>query len=612
MFLATLLLAGVSVAQDVIGSFGCSMPICVLANSYMRFGTGSETSVNAWGLFQQPWYYSSTASTWYKLTFSSYPLDTAIGTGTSGPNWSGATVTDIYTLTNTGSTTDYSSFVVSSSDTTKSIGYGIIVSRRQFTVLGQSMWIQNTFSLGHNDSFVRVTTTVINNSSSTITNLIVWTGTRDDFVGTTDVNTKTRGNLVGGNFAAVTANNQTSYAIMITNPIDGVLFYSDTTGVMTAYALCCSFSNAYNTYPLTLAPSTPVATDGSYAAVLPIGNVSVGGSGTITWYYAAGTISSLTSVVNSVAVAQVAYAGGTTNTTSSTATATASATATATAIATNSPLPTAAPVQTITSTSSATQTSTATSTATVTTSTSSSTTATPTAAQTGSLQPSLSPLQTATGSPATSPNPVPTFTATRTESLSSSSSLSATSSRSPQASASISLSSSNTMSPFASTSPRTSRTPTQSISLTRVPTFTAYGTAYSSVSFNTTVSPQSSGQSTRSLTVSAPQSPTGSASASATSTPTPTPTPSSTSTYPLKVLIAQMPQMNFTSSTITTTSTTIVQVNTSDNLVYIPITFMILAAIGYFAWKKWKAWKAKQLKPALAEKKVQIRDPERT
>jgi hypothetical protein len=82
------------------------------------------------------------------------------------------------------------------------------------------------------------------------------------------------------------------------------------------------------------------------------------------------------------------------------------------------------------------------------------------------------------------------------------------------------------------------------------------------------------------------------------------------------VLIAQMPQMNFTSSTITTTSTTIVQVSSSDNLVYIPITFMILAAIGYFAWKKWKAWKAKQLKPAdkpaVAEKKVQIRDPERT
>ena len=146
MFLATLLLASVSVAQDVIGSFGCSMPTCVLANSYMRFGTGSETSVNTWGLFQQPWYYSSTASTWYKLTFSNYPLDTAVGTGTSGPNWSGATVTDIYTLTNSGSSTDYSAFVVTSSDATKTTGYGIIVSRRQFTVLGQSMWIQNTFN----------------------------------------------------------------------------------------------------------------------------------------------------------------------------------------------------------------------------------------------------------------------------------------------------------------------------------------------------------------------------------------------------------------------------------------------------------------------------------
>ena len=95
---------------------------------------------------------------------------------------------------------------------------------------------------------------------------------------------------------------------MITNTNEGVLFYSETSDVMTTYALCCSFSNAYNVHPLTLAPYTVTPTDGSYAAVLPIGNVSSGLSGSITWYYAAGVITSLSAVAQTVAAAQVADA----------------------------------------------------------------------------------------------------------------------------------------------------------------------------------------------------------------------------------------------------------------------------------------------------------------
>jgi hypothetical protein len=137
----------------------------------------------------------------------------------------------------------------------------------------------------------------------------MWTGTRDDYVGMTDVNIKIRGNLNTGSFVPVTSNTQSSRAIMIKNTEEGVLFYSETEGVMTSYALCCSFANAYNTYPLSLAPQTPVGTDGSYAAVLPIGNVSIGNSGSITWFYAAGTVSSLNTVAQSVAAAQVADSG---------------------------------------------------------------------------------------------------------------------------------------------------------------------------------------------------------------------------------------------------------------------------------------------------------------
>jgi hypothetical protein len=261
---------------------------------------------------------------------------------------------NLYGLTPSYSTTDYSGFVAHSSDTTKTAGYGTITATRTFSVSGQNLIFQNTFSLGQNDSFVKVTNVMINNSTAPVQNAYIWVGTRDDYVGSSDVNTKTRGNLVGGAFRAITENNQSSYAIMITNTNEGVLFYSETPGVMTAYSMCCSFSNAYNVNPLTLAPMSP-PTDGSYAAVLPLGTIGVNRSATITWYYAAGAVSSLGAVAQTVAEAQVADAGplpvvevpsmsgtptGTaTGTPTGTATPTPTATATPTAIATESVTP---------------------------------------------------------------------------------------------------------------------------------------------------------------------------------------------------------------------------------------------------------------------------------
>jgi hypothetical protein len=254
----------------------------------------------------QPWYFSETANQWYKLTFSGYPLDTAIGTGHGSTHWSGTTIVDLYTLTPSSSTIDYSNYIVTSADTTKTIGYGKIVATSEFIIAGRDISIENTFFLGQQDKFVKIITRIINTSPTILENSIVWTGTRDDFVGTTDVNTKTRGNLDTGSFVAVTSNSQSSRAIMITNTNEGVLFYSETAGVMTSYALCCSFSNAYNTNPLSLAPRTLTPTDGSYAAVLPFGDIAPGSSGSIIWYYAAGTVASLSDVAQSVAVDQVA------------------------------------------------------------------------------------------------------------------------------------------------------------------------------------------------------------------------------------------------------------------------------------------------------------------
>jgi len=248
---------------------GCTTPVCVFSNPYLRFGTGSENSVNTQGLFVQPWYFSETARIWYKLTFSNYPLDTAIGTGSSTSHWSGTTVYDIYGLPTEGAVTDYSNFIVNYTDSSKTVGYGQIVANRTLTIGTTSFVFQNIFSLGENDKFVKIITRIINFSPNTLENLLIWTGTRDDYVGSTDVNTKTRGNLNTGSFVAITAIGQSSRAIMISNTNEGVLFYSETEGVKTAFSSCCSFANAYNTNPNTLAIATTSPTDGSYAAVLP-------------------------------------------------------------------------------------------------------------------------------------------------------------------------------------------------------------------------------------------------------------------------------------------------------------------------------------------------------
>ena len=299
---------------QTLASRGCTTPVCVFANPYLRFGTGSENSVNTQGLFVQPWYFSETAHIWYKLTFNNYPLDTAIGTGSSTSHWSRTSVYDIYSLPIEGPVTDYSNFIVNYTDTTKTIGYGQIIANRTLTIGSTSFIFQNTFSLGQNDKFVKIITRIINFSPYTLQNLIIWTGTRDDYVGSTDVNSKTRGNLNTGSFIPITAIGQSSRAIMISNTNEGVLFYSETTGVMTAFSSCCAFANAYNTNPNTLSIATTSPTDGSYAAVLPVGNISTGEQASITWYYAAGTISSLSSVAQSVAAAQVADAGLATST----------------------------------------------------------------------------------------------------------------------------------------------------------------------------------------------------------------------------------------------------------------------------------------------------------
>jgi len=293
----------------------------------MHFGNGNglshttytpyENSINNIGLFNQP-YYKSANGTWYKLTYSSYPLDMAIGSGTGGGNWTGNTVVDLSTgggMSN--QVIDYSGFHVTTTSvdgTTWSKGYGVITVTGEFTINGDLVQVKHIYELGQTASFVKATSTVKNITvgHTSINNIHVWVGTRDDYVGVSDSPKKRRGNLnaATGDFEVLTNAADQAHAMEITTASEGALFYSTTAGTDMSYNRCCRFSTVYNQNPATSAGTSDVIPhietnyyDGSYAAVLPYGNLAYNASAQIIWFYAAGATADLAAVARAVAAA---------------------------------------------------------------------------------------------------------------------------------------------------------------------------------------------------------------------------------------------------------------------------------------------------------------------
>ena len=291
-----------------------SVPDIMLNNDKLRFGGGGAESssftyvdsVATNGMLEQPFYKSSDGN-WYKLTFNNYGLNMTLGSGTGGANWSGATVPTSGDFSTVGQgitslnnlAVDVSGMTLREPDQAVDYGYGTLVVTGDVTLNGASVGISNTYVLGQNASFVKITSAITNNDASAIDNVHIWVGTQDDYVGTNDDPTKTRGNLVGGTFQAITDATASSNAIQITSGSEGVLFYSTSPGVDTSIASCCLFSNAVNQDPDTAAITE--TGDGSYAAILPVGNLAAGATTSITWYYAAGATADLGAVAQQVA-----------------------------------------------------------------------------------------------------------------------------------------------------------------------------------------------------------------------------------------------------------------------------------------------------------------------
>lgn len=284
-------------------------------NGKIRVGTGSENSVNDNGMFQQPFYKSG--STYYKLTFADYPLDIAIGIGGDGTNnWNlnGSIITtnnesyaDTFSTaraTPGASDTDYSGFTVIGNSGSGVYGYGTIISNRNLTISGNTIQVTNTYTLGQNDSYIQIKTKITNtNASTSISNVRTWVGTRDDWVGNSDGNTKERGDISTGSFVLSGSQSDRSPALRIKSGAEGVLFYSTSDKAYASINSCCYFSNAYTQNPATSVITTGGATDGSYAMFVRMNDLAAGASEEFTWFYAAGALADLNAVTSAVAAA---------------------------------------------------------------------------------------------------------------------------------------------------------------------------------------------------------------------------------------------------------------------------------------------------------------------
>lgn len=267
----------------------------VLNNDRLRFGTGSENSVNTSGNLQQPFYYNGVQSLWRKLTYSSYPLDNAYAIDGDKTNEWNLNGTIVQNPSITGQVINTSAYVAAGSGK----GYGTIISTGQVTIGGKNLDIENTYTLPSDKSYIEVKVKVTNRSAALVENVRIWIGTRDDWVGETDQPTKQKGNLVDGEFVKIANQTTRSAALKILSGDEGVLFYTNSNKGNTITQSCCSWSNVINQDPQTA--QIEVTNDGSYGFYVRFNDLAPNASDEFTWYYAAGELAELEEIIEDVA-----------------------------------------------------------------------------------------------------------------------------------------------------------------------------------------------------------------------------------------------------------------------------------------------------------------------
>jgi len=273
----------------LVASAAPSAAFDTLSGTYFRFGNGFEDSVQqSNGALRQP--FTTIGGTFMKLTYSNYPLDTVLEVN-------GAQLP----VESTSAVIDTSGFHRTSTNT----GYGIIRAIQGFG----AVTLTRTYRMATAASR-SITVDFQVTSSSTLSNVKVWFGTRDDYIGNTDRPTKTVGTITNGAFVPVSGT--TGSAVQVTSNSEAVILYSLVSGGVANVNSCCSFSNVQS-MPITTTYSGPIGpADGSYAVYLPLGS---GTSLTGTAVYAAGAITEMAQIAQAASetateAVQAAASGG--------------------------------------------------------------------------------------------------------------------------------------------------------------------------------------------------------------------------------------------------------------------------------------------------------------
>ena len=287
-----------------------------LQNDGLRFGSGANHSISPSGVLQQPWYKSPVDNNWYPLIYDNpqgYSVDVAFGVGSGGVAWHDNTA--IYDLTDdleenlgsnpltiTGWKVDTSGFTTTGTSLGVVIGYGTLETETKFKdSTGAEFVLHNVFELGETDNFMKATSSIENLTGSAWDNFNMWVGTRDDYVGTDDDPTNTKGNFVNGAFEAITNQADQAKVIMTTSADEGTFFYSTEANANTIIYDCCDFKELFPIDP-ELSDIADSADDSSYGFVLNLGTVANGATSTNTvWYFGGGATSALGSVASALA-----------------------------------------------------------------------------------------------------------------------------------------------------------------------------------------------------------------------------------------------------------------------------------------------------------------------
>jgi hypothetical protein len=182
--------------------------------------------------------------------------------------------------------------------------------------------VEHRYELRANERFLRARTTLTNLTTgpdATAENVNIWIGTRDDYIGPSgDSNVKQRGVVADGVFTPLGLATDPSNAILVSSGDESIIFFSTAAGVDTVFARSgdAPRNRLVPVSPALSGANRDVCTengvldsiachgkafDGAYAIVLPAGDMAPGSSRAIDWFYGAGPVGAIASLVADVA-----------------------------------------------------------------------------------------------------------------------------------------------------------------------------------------------------------------------------------------------------------------------------------------------------------------------